>query len=248
MEANMFGNGQAAPGETPVYEPDQQQPAEAAQQTPEPQQSAPETSQSPEAPEDPVLAAINGLRGEVESLKQQGQPQSDPEVDLLTALNQEAEGDLEPEPQYQQPDSGQQQGDPEAQRQLEALEQLIDERADQKLAPFREQQAAREMLAVQERHPDIMEEKTLSAIAEELHGLEARTGVAGLSRDPQMVEQMYLLVKAKAADAGAVAPADAGGAVLETDAGQTQTGGSSPEDEYLQQVFGGQQRTPSVFG
>lgn len=259
MEAsNAFGTAMAAPGETPVYEPGQQSTADqgqqAQQQAPDSQQQQappPATETTPQTPEDPVLAAIDGLRGEVAALKEQGQQEAAPEVDLLTALNQEPEAEqqgAEAEPQVQPGGANQQGVDPEAERQLAALEQLIDERASQMIAPYREEQVAREMKAVQERNPGIMEPKILSTIAERIGALEARTGAEGLLSDPQMVEQMYKVVKAEAADAAAVAPAETGGAVLETNAGQSQTGGSSPEDEYKSKVFAQPQGAPSIFG
>jgi hypothetical protein len=255
MEAsNAFGTAQAAPGETPVYEPGEQTTptapvtpdnAEALAAGDAGQQAAPGGEEA--APADPVLEAIAGLRGEIEGLKAKPE-EVDPDLDLLTALNQEPEA-TEPEPQQAQPQQADQQiGDPEAQRQLEALEQLIDNRASEMIAPLRENQVAREMEGVQKRNPDIMQPQTLSTIAERIGALEARTGAEGLLSDPQMVEQMYKLVKAEAADAGAVAPADAGGAVLETNAGQSQTGGSSFEDDYRSQVFPAQQGTRSIFG
>jgi len=131
---------------------------------------------------------------------------------------------------------------------MAALEALIDQRAEQMIQPLRAEQAAREMEAVQKQYPDIMEPQTLKAISDRIGALENRTGAVGLTADAETVKSMYKLVKAEAAESTAVAPADAGGAVLETNAGQSQTGGSSFEDDYRNQVFGQQQRTPSVFG
>lgn len=255
MEANMFGTAQAAPGETPVYEPGQPAaPAQAAPPAPEQTPAAPAapTPQEPSEPQDPVLAAINEIRQEIGELKQGQAPQVDPDLDLLTALNAEPEPELEPqvpEPQqFQQPQPGPQGIDPETQRQMDALNQLIDERAGAMVQPLLQQQTAREMEAVQKRHPDIMEPQNLQAVADRIGAIEARTGAEGLLSDPQMVEQTFKLVKAEAAEASAVAPADAGGAVLETGAGQSQAGDSSFEDDYMAKVFGQQQRTPSIFG
>jgi hypothetical protein len=251
MEANMFGTpGQAAPGETPVYVPETQQVAP-EQTTPAPQApTTPAVAPEQQTPEDPVLAALTGIRQDIETLKA-GQ-QTDPDLDLLTALTHEEPE--EPVVQAPQQQPVEQQG-AEGQRELEALLTLIDERADQRIQPLiqrdeqaRAEKAASEMKAVQQRHPDIMEPQTLQTISDRIGALEARTGAEGLLADPEMVEQMYRLVKAESADAGAVAPAEVGGAVLETNAGQSQTGGSSFEDDYRSQVFGKQQRQPSYFG
>jgi len=242
---NAFGTAQAAPGETPVYDATQQAPEPQQAQTPAPEQT-PAAPQAPQTPEDPVLAAINGIKEEIGEIRQGQQPAVDPDLDLLAALNQEPEPDYE-QPQQRQPEPPQ--GlDAEAQRQVDALNQLIDDRVGAAVQPYVQQQQANEMAAVQKRHPDIMEPQTLNAVADRIGAIEARHGIEGLLSDPQMVEQTYKLVKAEAAEANAVAPADAGGAVLETGAGQSQAGGSSFEDEYIGQVFGSEQRTPSVFG
>lgn len=246
----MFGTAQAAPGETPVYEPGQ---AAAAQTPPAPEPTAAAaaapTPPEPSEPQDPVLAAINEIRQEIGEIKQGQAPQVDPELDLLTALNAEPELDpasQAPEPQIQQPQAPQGM-DPETQRQMDALNQLIDERAGAMVQPLIQQQTVREMEAVQKRHPDIMEPQNLKAVVDRIGAIEARTGAEGLLDDPQMVEQTFKLVKAEAAEASAVAPADAGGAVLETGAGQSQAGDSSFEDDYRQTVFGGQSTTRSAF-
>lgn len=254
MEAsNVFGSPMAAPGETPVYTPGQEQtpaPQQAETAAAPAQPAAPATPQAPEAPQDPVLAAINEMRQEIGEIKQGQAPQADPGLDLFTALNQEPEPEFEaqaPEPQTpQQPQVA------EGDEQLNALYSLVDDRATQiaqrMVEPLVADRTVEQMTAVQKRHPDIMEPQNLKAVVDRIGALEARRGIEGLLDDPQMVEDTFKLVKAEAAEATAVAPADAGGAVLETGAGQSQTGGSSFEDDYVNSVFAPRQGTPSIFG
>lgn len=242
----MFGTAQAAPGEQTYVPPaEPQAPAVAPEATPAPTPQQPATpAEQSQTAVDPTVAAINDLREKVEGL----QPKEDNATDLLTALEQDSEPDLTPQTSQQPEAEAQPQGGgPEAQAQLDALYELIDERATQIVQPIQQREVAREMQAVQQRNPDIMQ--MVDQIADRIGDLEAQTGAEGLVNNPAMVEQTYKVLRAEAAEASATPAEQAAqaGAVLETNAGQSQTGGSSEVEEYMKQVYG-KQGTPSIFG
>lgn len=238
MESSAF-SGAPVPTET----------TEAPETTPQPQTPPDETqAQTPQAPEEgaqagdqqaenPVLSALEGMRQQIDALAQQSQgPQQ--ETDLLSALEAEPEegepAEAEPqatEPQYQ---------DAEAQQQLAALQSLIRDEASQLVNPWVQQQQEKEVRALQERYPDIMDEKVLPKVEETVQQFIDATGDDSLVRNAAFVEKAYKLAKAELAEAGA-APAEqvaTQGASLETNAGQTQTGAPSTDEEYINQVFG----------
>lgn len=238
MEASVFGTPQTAP-------PEEQVPQAAPEQAAPPTQ-APAEATAPETT-DPVMAQLQSLQEKVEGL---GSPQKEPEApadDLLSALEGEV---FEPQAEQQtppEPTPQEQQADPEAMRQWEILQGAIREEAQQLVAPILERERTREMAAVATRYPDIRKPENVQAIAQRLQGLEAESGVENLWQNPAMVEQTYKVIRAEAAEAqGVPAEQAAQGASVETNAGQSQTGGSSESEDYINQVYGGN-GTRSIF-
>lgn len=220
----------------------------AQQQVPqqaEPTQAAPATPAVPDPAagegdgDNAVLAALNGLREEVKGLQQQ-EP-AEPAVDLLTALTQESE----PDPQAQQePVAPQQQPpqfeDPGAEASLAALQQMIDERAQQAVTPWVERQQARELQALQQEYPDITSPEVLPGLEAFVDQMVEQTGNRSLAMNPDFVRNAYKLVKAELAESSAV-PAEQvaqNGASIETNAGQTQAGAPSEDEQIIQEYFG----------
>lgn len=237
MESSVFGTPATVP---PAEQPAQpQEPVTHESVAPEP--VAPEQSQDQE--ENPTLAAISELRQQVEGLKQPDQP-DDVDQDLLAALSAEPEEEFAPQEEYEQP----QQGDPDAEAQLNQLTSFVDQRAQQMVAPLMQERREEQMQAIQQRHPDILKPEVFQPLSNLVETLAQRSGNDDLIFDPQFVEMAYKVVKAEAAESNAV-PAEqaANGASLETNAGQSQTGGSSDIEDYRNQVFG-QAQQRSVFG
>lgn len=231
-----------APAPVPAPEPTQAAPAPAPQATP------PEP-QAPTQTDDPVLTAINDLRERVDSAIPQTPAEPEPAVDLLAAL--EAEPEQPAAPQQQQPPAQQQPGyvDPEAEQQLAALQSLIDERARETMTPWIQQQRVERIEALGQKYPDITSKEVLPELERNIADLIQRTGNDDLRYDDRLVEKIYKMVKAEQAEAGAV-PAEqvaTQGASLETNAGNSQTGAPSDDDQYKSLVYG-TPATRSVFG
>lgn len=188
--------------------------------------------------EDPVLAELKNLGSRVdEALAGRESETAAQEVDLLDALAGEPAQAEAGNPEVPADDLG---ADPEAQRQLEDLERFIDQRAQAIVSPFIQEQREAQVRALTEKFPDITSKEVLPRVEAKMQELVRRSGNESLLTDAAVVELVYKAAKAELADAGAVPAGQAGenGASLETNAGQSQAGGSSDaRDQYISEVF-----------
>lgn len=215
------------------------------QPTPEQQFAPPggEQQQQQETPDDPVLAQLQTMEQQLKSVQDQfAQAQGPQPTDLVSALlGDEGEG-LTPEEvaafQQQQQPGQQEQGQQGEQPDLSELDKFVKERIEQAVNPIVEQRQDEQLRTFQEKNPDIMQPGVFDKVKATLENLVERYG-DGVMTDLSMVEMAYRGVKAQEADASAVPAGQAGdhGASLETQAGQSQAGETSVEDNYKAAVF-----------
>lgn len=196
------------------------------------------------APEGDVQGQLRAMEQRVKAAEDQ-LAQAQPQVpeDLVSALlGEEQNAGLTPEQiaaaQIGQRPGGQQQPDEEAQ--LAELDKFVQERIEKAVTPLEEQRQEEHLRAFQDKNPDIMKPEIFEKVKATLENLVQRYG-DGAATDIALVEMAYRGVKAEMADAGAVPAEEAAnhGASIETQAGQSQTGETSVEDEYKQAVFAG---------
>lgn len=239
MEASVSGTPAAAESAQTQLEAPAAQPALAPQPPtaqPEPGSAEGDVHAQLKAMEERVTAAEAQLKGQ-----QTAQP-----TDLLGALMAEpgqtdlSELGLSPEDLAALGVEGQQQPDGDGQEQLSELDDYVNERIQQALDPLVRERREEQVRALQEKYPDIVEPKILGRVEATLGDLVQRYGDESLKFDPALVEMTYKAAKAEMADAGAVPAEQAAnhGASIETQAGQTQAGESSVEDQYKREVFG----------
>lgn len=223
------------------------QPAVAdATQTQEAQPAAPGGPPAPETPAQQLdpnspeakLAAAEARVRELEAAQQQPQQ----ETDFLSALDF-GEEDLALDPAeiaaYSQGEDPQQADAAQQQQQVQEFENYIQDLVEQRVTPLEEARQDDAIRSWHSEHPDLKEGSelwtnfmaTMQKIAEE-HGEQA-------AKSLPLIDTVYTAAKAKLADAGAVPAEQAAshGASIETQTGQTQTGGTSEEDDYRSQVF-----------
>lgn len=207
----------------------------------------PEQPQTEATPEGDVRAQLKAMEDRVAELQGQIAPQGQ-QPDLLSALSPEQTEELGFTPEeIAQLRAGQFPGEAPSQEpaqgeqaQMEALDSFVQERVQEALNPIVQERQIEQIKAFQEKHPDIVQPEILSGVEATMQNFVGRYG-EGARFDTALLDLAYTQVKAKLADAGAVPAEQAAnhGASLETQAGQTQTGEASVEDQYKQNVFGG---------
>jgi hypothetical protein len=188
------------------------------------------------------------MEDRVAELQGQIAPQGQQQPDLLSALSPEQTEDLGFTPEeIAQLRAGQFPGEVPGQEpaqgeqaQMEALDNFVQERVQEAVNPIVQERQIEQIKAFQEKHPDIVQPEILSGVEATMQNFVGRYG-EGARFDTALLDLAYTQVKAKLADAGAVPAEQAAnhGASIETQAGQTQTGETSVEDQYKQNVFGG---------
>jgi hypothetical protein len=245
MEASTAAPA-AAPAAADAGAPTQA-PAEQAFDPTQGQPPGPDQPLQPDAdsPEGKLAAAEQRAREAEEqlaSLQQQG-PQ-----DLLSALDSE---DLALDPgevaAYSQgEDPGQMEADDP---QVKEFESWLEQKVQEQISPMQEQRAIEQVQAWQEKHPDVKPGTPLfEGLVATMDNFKSKYG-DGAAMDVDLLNTAYAAVKAKQADDGAVPAEQAAthGASIETQAGQTQAGEPSEEDQYRQKVFQSDQRDGAVF-
>lgn len=209
-------------------------------------QTPPEAAPAAAAPEDPIMAAVNSLGSKLDEAlagreQQAAAPVDDP-MDFLDAL----EGDPD-EPTATVPEQQPQgQLDPEAQRQVEEFEQFVDARArgiaEQMITPIVQEQRENAIRGLFQKYPDMASPEVKGPLVAQMQNIARRSGNDGVLSDPDMIEMAYMAVKAKLANAAEVPAETVGdnGASLETNAGQSQAGGSTDaRQEYIDAMLAG---------
>jgi hypothetical protein len=244
METASIPGGEAAP------EP--QTTAPAPTETSAPQTTAPEGEAQQAPAEGDIHAELAAIR---ERLDQNFPSGEQVPTDLMSALSPE-EPLLSPEEEALLAGTGQPgepQGPedigPDAQAQMQALDNYVSEQVQAAMQPLVMEQRSRDMEGLAQKYPDILQPEILKPVSGIIEGLIQRTGNDDLRYDAKAVEIAYLAAKAQMADVGAVSAEQAAttGASLETQAGQTQAGSSTPEQDYVQTVYGDRSSKPSVF-
>jgi len=211
-------------------------------QAPIPQAPTPPQAQPEAGSLEAQLAAMT-QRAEAAEAQIQGNPQvptseGEPQ-DLVSLLLAEEDGGLTPEEvaaqQTGQGPEAEPGGDEAA---LEELTNFVQEEA-KKVAqsmvdPILQERQDEQLNALQGKYPDILSPEVSGKLLPTLQNLEQELGVENARLSPRLVEMAYKAVKAELADAGA-APAEQAanhGASIETQAGQTQQGDASLEQQY----------------
>lgn len=239
MEASAFGTPVTPEQPVRTEAPAQEQPVEPVAPA---QPVAPEEPAAPTTPDDSILSAINGLSEKLESaLPQQEAPK---EPDLLAALM--AEPATEEPTEEQAP--AEPVGNPEAEAQFAELQNFVRAEAQQMITPWIREQQEERIRGLQQKYPDIGSKELLPHIEGQMSDLIQRTGNDDLRYDDKLVEKIYKMVKAEQAETGAASAETVAnqGASLETNAGHTQAGTPTNDDDYRSQVYGNQP-TRSVF-
>lgn len=237
MEASTTGAPPAAADAGQVEAPAQTEApaADLGQPTPEP---AEEQALDPSSPEARLKAAEDRVK-ELEGAQSEQPAESQP-TDLLSALEGEDDLGLSPEDiaaYTQGEDPGEMQADDPR---IKEFEDWIDQRVQDRLSPIEEAQKGREIQAWHKEHPDV---KPGTPIWNELLATMQKLGGQfgeNATKDVGLLDLAYTAAKAKQADAGATPATQAAsnGASLETQAGQSQTGETTPEQLYKEKVFG----------
>jgi hypothetical protein len=238
MEASAFGTP-VTPEQPVRTEAPAEQPVE---QVAPVQPAAPEQPVAPAAPEDPILSAINGLSERLDTALPQ-QPVAE-EPDLLAALMAEPEVEQPTQPQVPEPQAG----DQEAEQQLAELQSFVRAEAQELITPYIREQKEERIRGLQQKYPDIGSKEILPGIESQMAEMIQETGNDDLRYNDKLVEKIYRMVKAEQAETnGAAAETVVNqGASLETNAGHTQAGTPTNDDDYRSQVYGNQP-TRSVF-
>lgn len=209
------------------------------------QPPAPDQPVQPEAdsPEAKLAAAEQRAREAEEQLAAlQGEPQ-----DLLSALGPDDLAlDSEEVAAYangEDPNQGQQND-----QQVQEFEDWIKEQVRAEITPMEEARRDEQISAWHKDHPDLKPppegqkgDALWNSFMATMQKLGAEHG-EGATKSLSLIDLAYTAAKAKLADDGAVPAEQAAthGASIETQAGQTQAGQPSEEDEYRQKVFGAQ--------
>jgi hypothetical protein len=234
---------------TEITEPTQTQAPTPAEPTPpappaQAQEPAPETGG--EQPD-----ALSRLEQKFDQFltQQQAEPTVPEPTDLLSALEQGSpEEPTAPEPQAPNGQAEQQFADPAAQQQVEELRQFIRAEAEEANRPIAEAIRRQELAAVEQDFPDITSKDVMDRLKPLMTTLAQESGNEDIIDNPAFLRMAYKAVKAELADADAVPAEQAGnGASLETQAGQSQVGSPSDDEDYINRVFGNQ-APKSVIG
>lgn len=223
--------------------------SEVVSPTPEQTPAAPEPAPEPASPEAPTQAAPDTSDAQAQMLERLERMEGllsareEPaETDPWAVLSGQADEDLYDDPETQ-PGQGQPEQLTEEQMAIEELNRMVDQRVQQVVTPFFEQQeTARRAEAIRglaEKYPDFKSPEVLGPIDQEMAELANRYGNPALRTDPVLAERIYQAHKA-AAVAAAETPAEAGreGASLETGAGPGQPEPTTtPEQEYLAPIM-----------
>lgn len=209
-----------------------------------PQAAAPPTPPQPEPGSlEGQLAAMEARAVAAEAQVQGGQvptaaePGAEGEQDLISLLlGDEGESPSAEQIAAQQPGT---EGQPQSEEaQLQELTNFVQEEAkkvaEAMVNPILQERQDEQLNALAEKFPDITSPEIFGKIGPALQNLEQELGVENARLSPRLVEMAYKAVKAEAADAAA-APAEQAanhGASIETQAGQTQQGEASLDDQY----------------
>lgn len=218
------------------------QAAPAQEQAQQPVQPATVPQQEQQAPESDVQSQLAQMRQDYEQLA--SEVRGDQPQDLVGALSpQEGPDDLGFTPeQLAALQAGDEMGeaDPsEADAQLNELDSYMDERIQEALQPMVQERRIQEVQAFGKEHPDIMQPEILERVEPTIENFIERYG-EDARYDTRLLELAYRGAKAELADANAVPAEQAAGhgASIETQAGQTQQGESSEQDDYVKAILG----------
>lgn len=206
---------------------------------------AAEPTQTADAPEqaapDPIMQRMEELTSKVDSLLPQ-EPEQPGLTDSLydqTYTGQEAEQDPGQYDQQQGYDPGQYDGtqDLPPEQAAQQVNDLIDARVREQLAPIQQQQVQREQyqkaLQLEQKYPDLQKGEVVGPVMKEVQARAMRSGNPDMVRDPEFIELVYLAQQAKT-NASQQTAADGGSeAHLEGDGASPQ---QAEEDDFAQRV------------